>query len=267
MPGFCPGIRVAPYDAGGSAGGSKASIAPGSAQPAARDGIRGFPKGNRRDLRRCACLQRRTRDLRCGHRPFVRLPEHRRRERRIVGRHRRSPAWAAGDRRQASDQSRTGRVAADRNHVRAGARSQLHRHLRRRRPASTGGCIECVGVPQRRAMRRRLRITLSRSRQQRSADAKGHPQDRRRTGEPDGRNQDDRRAQRLARAQSQSRIVSASLPVRHGARLGDHEPAAVSQDEHPRVQIHYSEYSLAKGQSSLNSINILVDLVIGRFLK
>jgi len=33
------------------------------------------------------------------------------------------------------------------------------------------------------------------------------------------------------------------------------------------VQIHYSEYSLAKGQSSLNSINILVDLVIGRFLK
>ena len=33
------------------------------------------------------------------------------------------------------------------------------------------------------------------------------------------------------------------------------------------VQIHYTEYSLAKGQSSLNSINILVDLVIGRFLK
>ena len=33
------------------------------------------------------------------------------------------------------------------------------------------------------------------------------------------------------------------------------------------VQINYTEYSLAKGQSSLNSINILVDLVIGRFLK
>ena len=33
------------------------------------------------------------------------------------------------------------------------------------------------------------------------------------------------------------------------------------------VQIHYTEYSLAKGQSSLNSINILLDLVIGRFLK
>ena len=33
------------------------------------------------------------------------------------------------------------------------------------------------------------------------------------------------------------------------------------------VQIHYTEYSLAKGQSSLNSINILIDLVIGRFLK
>lgn len=33
------------------------------------------------------------------------------------------------------------------------------------------------------------------------------------------------------------------------------------------VQIHYTEYSLAKGQSSFNAINILVDLVIGRFLK
>ena len=33
------------------------------------------------------------------------------------------------------------------------------------------------------------------------------------------------------------------------------------------VTIEYSEYSLAKGQSSLNSINILVDLIIGRFLK
>jgi hypothetical protein len=33
------------------------------------------------------------------------------------------------------------------------------------------------------------------------------------------------------------------------------------------VQIHYTEYSLSKGQSSLNSINILVDLVVGRFLK
>jgi polyprenyl-phospho-N-acetylgalactosaminyl synthase len=33
------------------------------------------------------------------------------------------------------------------------------------------------------------------------------------------------------------------------------------------VQILYTEYSLSKGQSSLNSINILVDLVVGRFLK
>ena len=33
------------------------------------------------------------------------------------------------------------------------------------------------------------------------------------------------------------------------------------------VQINYTQYSLAKGQSSLNSINILVDLVIGRFMK
>jgi glycosyltransferase involved in cell wall biosynthesis len=33
------------------------------------------------------------------------------------------------------------------------------------------------------------------------------------------------------------------------------------------VQIHYTDYSLAKGQSLLNSINILVDLVIGRLLK
>jgi polyprenyl-phospho-N-acetylgalactosaminyl synthase len=33
------------------------------------------------------------------------------------------------------------------------------------------------------------------------------------------------------------------------------------------VQINYTEYSLSKGQSSLNSINILIDLVVGRFLK
>lgn len=33
------------------------------------------------------------------------------------------------------------------------------------------------------------------------------------------------------------------------------------------VQIRYTEYSMRKGQSSLNSINILLDLVIGRFLK
>ena len=34
------------------------------------------------------------------------------------------------------------------------------------------------------------------------------------------------------------------------------------------VQIHYTEYSMAKGQSSLNAVpNILFDLVIGRFLK
>ena len=33
------------------------------------------------------------------------------------------------------------------------------------------------------------------------------------------------------------------------------------------VQIHYTEYSLAKGQSSMNGINILFYLVIGRFLK
>ena len=33
------------------------------------------------------------------------------------------------------------------------------------------------------------------------------------------------------------------------------------------VKINYTEYSLAKGQSSLNFINILFELVIGRFLK
>jgi glycosyltransferase involved in cell wall biosynthesis len=33
------------------------------------------------------------------------------------------------------------------------------------------------------------------------------------------------------------------------------------------VQIIYTEYSLKKGQSSLNSVNILIDLVVGRFLK
>ena len=33
------------------------------------------------------------------------------------------------------------------------------------------------------------------------------------------------------------------------------------------VEIVYTDYSLAKGQSSLNSVNILLDLVIGRLLK
>jgi polyprenyl-phospho-N-acetylgalactosaminyl synthase len=33
------------------------------------------------------------------------------------------------------------------------------------------------------------------------------------------------------------------------------------------VQIVYTAYSLAKGQSSLNSINIIIDLIVGRFLK
>lgn len=33
------------------------------------------------------------------------------------------------------------------------------------------------------------------------------------------------------------------------------------------VKINYTEYSLAKGQSSLNFINILLDLAVGRFLK
>jgi glycosyltransferase involved in cell wall biosynthesis len=33
------------------------------------------------------------------------------------------------------------------------------------------------------------------------------------------------------------------------------------------VQINYTAYSLAKGQSSMNAINILIDLLVGRFLK
>jgi glycosyltransferase involved in cell wall biosynthesis len=33
------------------------------------------------------------------------------------------------------------------------------------------------------------------------------------------------------------------------------------------VHIDYTEYSLAKGQSSSNAFNILIDLVVGRFLK
>lgn len=33
------------------------------------------------------------------------------------------------------------------------------------------------------------------------------------------------------------------------------------------IQVRYTEYSLAKGQSSFNSISILIDLVIGKFLK
>jgi polyprenyl-phospho-N-acetylgalactosaminyl synthase len=33
------------------------------------------------------------------------------------------------------------------------------------------------------------------------------------------------------------------------------------------VQITYTEYSLAKGQSTLNAVNVLVDLVVGKLLK
>jgi glycosyltransferase involved in cell wall biosynthesis len=36
--------------------------------------------------------------------------------------------------------------------------------------------------------------------------------------------------------------------------------------EHP-VTIHYTEYSTAKGQRSLNAINVLLDLLIGRYFK
>ena len=36
--------------------------------------------------------------------------------------------------------------------------------------------------------------------------------------------------------------------------------------EHP-VTIHYTDYSRAKGQRSLNAINVLLDLLIGRFFK
>jgi polyprenyl-phospho-N-acetylgalactosaminyl synthase len=59
---------------------------------------------------------------------------------------------------------------------------------------------------------------------------------------------------------SQSGMAHASEIV---AQLREHEMII---REVP-VQINYTAYSLAKGQSSLNSINILVDLVIGRFLK
>lgn len=44
--------------------------------------------------------------------------------------------------------------------------------------------------------------------------------------------------------------------VRHGMRI--HEIP---------VKIIYTAYSLGKGQSSLNSMNILIDLLVGRFLK
>lgn len=36
--------------------------------------------------------------------------------------------------------------------------------------------------------------------------------------------------------------------------------------EHP-VTIHYTDYSMAKGQRSLNAVNVLLDLLIGRFFK
>lgn len=59
---------------------------------------------------------------------------------------------------------------------------------------------------------------------------------------------------------SQSGMAHASEIV---SQLGQHKMII---REVP-VRIHYTEYSLAKGQSSFNSINILVDLVTGRFLK
>ena len=36
--------------------------------------------------------------------------------------------------------------------------------------------------------------------------------------------------------------------------------------EHP-VTIHYTDYSMAKGQRSLNAVNVLLDLLMGRFYK
>ena len=64
--------------------------------------------------------------------------------------------------------------------------------------------------------------------------------------------------------------VPRPVAVGDGACVRDHQPAAGQHEMLIRevpVQIAYTEYSLAKGQSSLNSINILLDLVIGRFLK
>jgi len=48
--------------------------------------------------------------------------------------------------------------------------------------------------------------------------------------------------------------------------IGQLRAHAMSIREIP-VQIYYTEYSMAKGQSSLNALNILFDLFIGRFLK
>ena len=69
-----------------------------------------------------------------------------------------------------------------------------------------------------------------------------------------------------------SREAAACLDIHHSGMA--HASELMSQLRRHKmsirevpVQINYTKYSLAKGQSSLNSINILVDLVIGRFLK
>jgi glycosyltransferase involved in cell wall biosynthesis len=42
--------------------------------------------------------------------------------------------------------------------------------------------------------------------------------------------------------------------------------AGMRIEEHP-VTVHYTDYSVAKGQRSLNAVNILLDLLLGRFSK
>jgi len=69
-----------------------------------------------------------------------------------------------------------------------------------------------------------------------------------------------------------SRKAAASLDLTQSGMAHASEIISQLRDHGMQIrevptQIHYTEYSLAKGQSSLNSINILVDLIVGRFLK
>jgi glycosyltransferase involved in cell wall biosynthesis len=69
-----------------------------------------------------------------------------------------------------------------------------------------------------------------------------------------------------------TRRAAASLDITqsgmaHASQIvGQFERQGLDVREIP-VQVRYTEYSLRKGQSSLNAINIAVDLVIGRLLK
>ena len=69
-----------------------------------------------------------------------------------------------------------------------------------------------------------------------------------------------------------SRHAAAILNIRQSGMayaseiIGQWQSAGIEIREAP-VTIEYTDYSLSKGQSSLNAVNIALDLLLGRFLK